>query len=336
MKNACIVGFGAIGPIHAKAIAETKDAKLYAICDVIEERAKKGAEQYGAKVYTDFDTMLSDKEIDVVHICTPHYLHVPMATACLSAGKNVVLEKPVVMKPEEFEILANAVENSPNKLCTMLQNRTNPCVRRLRKEMQEKDLGDLKAVCAFLTWTRDEAYYRSEEWRGKWDTEGGGVLINQAVHLIDLMSWLGGGVEQLRCNISTKYLDDIIEVEDTADAVFYMKNGTRGCFYATNAYSENSPFRLELQFEKALYRYADGLLYCIRDGQVEILENDEKPTTGGKNYWGTGHLEVIRDFYQSLETGTENYLCLKDAWHSAKVLMGMYTSAKQNGKMIQI
>ncbi len=325
MKNACVVGYGAIGPIHAQALEQVENARLYAVCDLQKKRADLAAREHQTKAIYDFSEVLTNPEIDAVHICTPHYLHQSMAIACMRAGKDVVLEKPIVMRETELSELISVYQKTGRRVCAILQNRMNPCVQKLSEIVKCGQYGALLSLSAFLTWSRDDDYYQADEWRGKWATEGGGVLINQAVHLLDLCDWLGGGIAALRCDISTKALQ--IEVEDTADAVFWMKNGARGIFYATNANSVNNPFRLELCFQNGIFRYADGMLAQISDGRVDVLASDTKPEQG-KAYWGSSHARVISDFYQGKE-----YLHLEDALHSARVLFAMYQSAKEHRRI---
>lgn len=333
MKKACVVGYGAIGPVHAAALEQCSEAKLWAVCEVNKERAEKCKEQYGCRIYGDFDEMLKDPEIDVVHICTPHYLHQPMAKKALLAGKEVVLEKPAAMNRAELTELIRIAEETKTKVCVMLQNRTNNSLAKLHEIIQtQKDLGQMKGICAFLTWDRTPEYYQADAWRGKWATEGGGLLINQAIHTLDIVDWLGGGVESVKASISTKRLGDVIEVEDTADALLMMKNGCRGIFFGSNCYSGNSPMRVEVEFEKVRFRYADSKLYRIEGNEVSVLEDDNKASMG-KAYWGNGHFQVIDAFYR----GEENrYTDLNGAVHAMELLFAFYESAKQGGCSVKV
>ncbi len=321
MDKVCIVGYGAIGPVHAIGLERTAHAELYAICDCDRERLKKGLEKYpDAVTYESFDEMLLDAEIDAVHICTPHYLHFEMAKKAVLAGKKVVIEKPVTMLPEEFDELLELCKNSPNKVCIMLQNRFCNCVKRLKEEAGR--LGKLKGIFAALTWDRDMDYYAQDAWRGKLATEGGGVLINQAVHLLDMMMYIGGEAENVRASMSTKKLE--LEIEDTLDAFITFKNGARGCFYATNNYATNSPFRLEAVFENGTLRYEDKNLYLIKEGNIEKLEGDGYGFCG-KNYWGLGHEMVIDSFY-----GGGEYPTIFDAEITMKTMFAIYEEARKN------
>ena len=166
IKNVCIVGYGCIAPVHASALLQLPDeVKIYAICDIVKEKADKGAEKYGAKAYYSIDEALEDTEIDVFHICTPHYLHFPMIEKCLAKGKMVVSEKPLVMTRDELK-KASAFKDS--HLYCIFQNRTNNSVLKLKEIIEsDKTIGKLTGIRAIMTWKRTEHYYRSGPWRGK-------------------------------------------------------------------------------------------------------------------------------------------------------------------------
>lgn len=324
MKNACIVGYGAIGPVHADAIDKCPDAHLYAVCEIDTDRAKKCTDAYSGVIwYADFDKMLCDSNIDVVHICTPHYLHEPMTKAALCAGKDVVLEKPVCMNRDEMTgIIDTAEKCGDRRVCVMLQNRTNACIRKMQSIGASGDAGELMGIIATLSWHRDEKYYAHDSWRGKWATEGGGLMINQAIHLLDLMVMFGGKPIRVNSNLSHWKISNI-EVEDTANALVEFESGICGVFSATNCHSCDSPFYLELDFEKVKLRYADGVLYRIADDDISIIERDVKPNIG-KKYWGSGHARVTNAFYSSLEGREKPYTTLRDAEDSMGVMFAMY------------
>ena len=334
MKRAGIVGYGAIGPIHARVFEnnENIDAKLVAVCDTDRLRADTASEKHDVKAFYDYDEMLHSGMIDSVHICTPHYLHKDMAVKALMLGLDVVLEKPVAINITEFEQLLSVKRKSSGRVCVMFQNRTNRCIEQLIRLISDKEAsGRLKTVNAHMTWQRDEKYYRSGEWRGKWATEGGGLLINQAVHLIDLMGYLNGGISAVSGTIANRSLNGVIEVEDTADAVFEFKNGLRGCFYATNASACSIPVQLEVLCEKALYRYADNTLYKITDGSFDGVICTDAAVSSGKLVWGSGHKSVISSFYNG-----GKYTSLEEAENSTRALFAFYESAKRGGASIVV
>lgn len=333
MKKGCVVGIGAIGPIHADALQ--KENRLYGICDVKPERLSSFApENTNIKRFSSFNAVCRDPLVDTVHICTPHYLHKEMTIQALKAGKHVVLEKPAAISFDQLNELAFAEQNTDKKICIMLQNRTNPSVCLLHQLLKnpKQEWGKLCGITGFLTWQRTPQYYQHDDWRGRWETEGGGVMINQAVHLFDLICYLGGPVSAITATISNKYLHQI-EVEDTADAILEMSSGVHACFYATNTYTTNSPVRLEFEFENILFRYADNRLYQITKDDCQILIHDDS-STPGRSYWGSGHARVIHDFYAHLEGDEIPYLSLSDAMPVMKTLLSFYKSAKEGKRII--
>lgn len=336
MFHAAIIGYGNIGPNHAAGLKSAQFADLCAICDIQADRADKGAAQHGCRAVYDFFDVLKDPSIDAVHICTPHYLHKDMAVQALGAGKHVVLEKPLAMNKAELKELAKAAAQSKSKVCVMFQNRKNHAVRVLKEIKDSEKLGRLRAISGFMTWDRDEAYYAADAWRGKWATEGGGVLINQAVHLLDLMTYIGGPVASVKASISNKRLTDVIEVEDTADALLFYESGMRGCFYATNAYGLTTPFQLTAEFEHGSIRYSDNFLYEIKNGEAPRIIAGNDQNAPGKSCWGAGHAVVIDEFYTALEQGTDQYLSFDTGIGTSQLLFSIYESAKDGGAMVQL
>ena len=321
--NACIVGYGAIGPVHADVLTKLENVRLYAICDINKERANKGANDYGAKAYYSFDNCLADEKIDVVHICTPHYLHFEMICKALESGKRVVAEKPVVMKKSELDYLVANYDIS--KIFPIVQNRKNTCIEELKRIVDEENVGKILGVKGILTWQRDETYYNSADWRGTKLYEGGGVLINQAVHTLDLMMYFAGAAKKVCASMSNNSLKDVIEVEDTVDAYIEFLNGAKGVFYATNAYSKNSSMQFELEFENRSFKYIDGLL--ISNGEVICKDSAEFK---GKSYWGNGHAKILCDFYEN-----KKLLSLADIMNTMEAMFAIYDSA-EFGKEINL
>ncbi len=318
MKNACVVGYGAIGPTHADAINQTASARLYAVCDIDPERAARCVREYGVKDYRDFDEMLRDPEIDAVHICTPHYLHFSMIKKALAAGKEVITEKPITMTREEYRELLELP--GVEKVCCVLQNRLNPCVRAMKQLADSGELGKVVTARGLLTWNKDMNYYGHDAWRGKWATEGGGVLINQAIHTMDFFNYITGDVRSVRAQMANFDLPEI-EVEDTLAAFLRLNGGGRGVFFASNVYGVNSSTMFEVVFEKGTLRYEARKLF--KDGQ--LIEEDEQPVLG-KGYWGKGHVGLIQDYY---DRGV--YFSVADVKRTMDCAFAMYDSARQGG-----
>lgn len=323
MKNVCVVGYGAIGPIHAAALEKTQNARFYAVCDNNPERIDVCKEKYDVISYSDFDEMLLDKNIDSVHICTPHYLHFEMIKKALAAGKKVLCEKPVVMTKAEFNDLLCL--DGTEHMCISLQNRLNPCFLRLKEIIKNEELGAIKSVKGIVTWRRTKEYYLQDSWRGKWATEGGGVLINQAVHTLDYLCDICGEVDFVKANMMNYSLPEI-EVEDTCTAYMKFKNGVTGLFLASNANGGNSPVDFEVRFEKGVARYNDARLYV----NGELIAEDSKPSIG-KEYWGIGHEALIKNCYDF-----NNCIFVNDVKNTMDTMFAIYESAESGGKEIKL
>lgn len=312
-KHVCVVGYGAVGPTHAAALSKIENVILYGICDSERERADKGALQYNCKAFYEFEDCLKDETIDTIHICTPHYLHYEMIEKSLAAGKEVVTEKPATMKPDEFAALLSNHADKP--IYVVMQNRTNNCIRTM-KEIIDNDASIGKLICTkgFLTWHRDASYYSKGEWRKSIALAGGGVLMNQSIHTLDLMIYLAGKVKNVQATMSNKSLQGIVEVEDTIDAFLQFENGATGIYFATNAYGKNSKPQLEFEFENATFLYMNGNLY--RNG--EFICNDDR-NYSGKDYWGSGHQRLFYDLYVNQKGFT-----IKDVKNTMETVFSIY------------
>ena len=211
----------------------------------------------------------------------------------------------------------------------MFQNRLNPCSIKLKEIVKSGKYGKVIAIKGIVTWKRDAKYYRHDSWRGKWATEGGGVLINQSIHTLDLMSYLTEDVLSVKAIMFNFSLADVIEVEDTFVAQLKLKNNINALFFATNAYSVTAPTLIEIIFEdkegkqtKAIY--SDR---CIRIDD-KIIATDNKPN-GHKDYWGTSHWVLLKEFYDN-----NRFFNIGDIENTIYTMFAMYESAFGGGKEI--
>ena len=324
LKNVCIVGYGAVGAVHASSLMNIDEANLYAVCDIDEKRIALCKEKYDVVAYTDYSEMLEDENIDSVHICTPHYLHYEMVKLAHQKGKRVLCEKPVAITDGDFESLKNLP--GVDKVALVFQNRLNNCVIRMKELLSSGDLGEIKGIRGLVTWYRSKEYYTNSLWRGKWSTEGGGVLINQTVHTLDLMGYLAGGFKSLKARMTNFSLSDVIEVEDTFVASLRMNNDAKAVFFATNSYSSNSSPDIEIVCENGKLHYTDGMLLV----NGEIICKDSL-VTGEKAYWGKGHEKLFYNLY-----ALDEYFTVFDSENTMKTVYAMYESAKNEGKEIII
>lgn len=317
MTNVAIIGCGEIYQNHARAIAQTEGLTLYAVCDIIPEIANKAAALYHCKAYTNYLDLIADPMVDTVHICTPHYLHSEIAIASMYAGKDVLSEKPICIHPSDANRIYEVSKETGRKFGVCFQNRYNKTSQKAKELLESGELGTIKGAKAIFTWQRDEPYYNQAAWRGTWNQEGGGVLINQSIHTLDLLQWLLGDVKSIFANVATRKLSDTIEVEDTADAFIVFESGAECIFFASNCYVSTSRVEVEIVSDLGLLQiFGDELFWTPNGGAKENLLQAES-ATGPKACWGVGHVSLIQDFYDRRK---KNEAFLIDAKEGAKAL----------------
>ena len=329
MFKTAIAGCGAISKTHAEALKLIENTEIRCLCDTNTERALARSEEYGGKVYSDFDEMLENEEIDVLHICTPHYLHVPMAIKALKKGINVLMEKPIAISYEQFYELKKALDasNGKAKLGICFQNRYNASFIEAKRLLDEKAFGELLGARAIVTWARGEKYYTESGWRGQLAKEGGGVLINQSIHTLDLATCILGTPQKVTATASNFHLQGIIDEEDTITA--YLDYGDKNVvFYATTAACKDTPIILEFICTEGRIRLESNTLTLIYpDGRREFTDNTVR-VTSGKQCWGSSHTKLISDFYHCIETGDHFPVTLDTVVPSFKTMMAIYESAR--------
>lgn len=311
MLNVAVVGLGDISGIHLGAIQSNPDADLVAVCDINED-LQRGVDPR-VNFYTDYQVMLENEALDCVHICLPHYLHYPVTKACVEKGIHVIQEKPLALNPNEGMELLKLEEENPNvKICVCFQNRYNESFKKLQEIVEKGNYGHVVGIKGLVTWFRPRDYYEVKPWRGILKYAGGGVMMNQSIHTLDLMQLLGGDIETIRGSID-QLLNYDIEVEDTATAHIQFKNGAKGLFFATIANAENSSVELEILFEKEKFTIKDSILSRVhKNGQKEEIAEDTK-LSGSKFYYGASHVKLINHFYDSIIQNTHEYVHVKDA-----------------------
>lgn len=333
--KAAIVGCGNIAAVHAKSISLLDGVTLTAVSDIKMDRAEKYEREYGCRACDSLEKMLEAERPDVLHICTPHYLHVPMAQYALKKGIHVFSEKPPVISEEQLTCLEKAVSEGPGRAGFCFQNRYNPSVLFVKKLLASGKAGKVKGARGIVTWHRDAAYYTESGWRGKLETEGGGALINQSIHTMDLLGVFLGKPVSVEAQTANHHLPGIIEVEDMMEAYIRYENAA-ACFYATTAYTEDAPPLIEISCENVVIRIEElDVTLLWRDGRREKPEIDRKKALG-KSYWGTGHLDCISDFYRCLKTGERFAQDLDGVRDTVRLMLGAYESANCAGKEIRM
>lgn len=229
-----LVGCGKVGHLHAQALRRLPQSRFVAACDSDFERAQKFAAEYRVKAYRDVEDMIADSHVESLNICTPHPLHAAPAVRAAQAGVHILIEKPLASSLADCDAILNAARKSGARVGTVSQRRFYAPCQRIRRAIDEGKIGRPILGSVVMYGWRDQAYYQSDPWRGTWKGEGGGVLVNQAPHQLDLLQWYMGPVDEL-----FGYWDNLnhpyIEVEDTALAVLRFKNGALGSIVVSNS-----------------------------------------------------------------------------------------------------
>ena len=229
-----IIGLGKVADLHASALAKLEGSQFTAVCSSKRDKANAFAGKYDVKGFVDVSEMVNKEKIDVSVICTPHPFHVGPTIAAIEAGSNVLIEKPFASSLEDCDAMLKASKKYKKQIGVVSQRRWYLPVQRVKSAIDAGKIGrPVFGTVNMLGW-RDEAYYSSDPWRGTWEGEGGGVLVNQAAHQLDLLQWFMGEIDELYgvwSNLNHPY----IEVEDTANAIIKFKNGAIANIIVSNS-----------------------------------------------------------------------------------------------------
>ena len=324
MTTAAVIGCGTISIVHLAAIAGLDGVDLVAVCDADPDQAGDAGRRYGVSSYSSHRQLLGEVRPDVVHVCTPHDQHVPVALDCLEAGVNVLLEKPVAATVEEAERLIEAADRHPEvKVGICLQNRYNVATRAARDLLRSRELGAVHGASATLLWHRGPEYYQARPWRGRKRESGGGVLINQAIHTLDLLEWLLGDVDRVRGHTGRYGLDNVVDIEDTASLLLDHAGGARSVVFATNTNVTDTPVTVEIVTESAVLRIHGDLTVSYADGRTETVAERQVGTLG-KAYWGASHDLLIADFYDTLGRPQPFWIDPREGTRSLRLIERIY------------
>lgn len=324
MTTAAVLGCGDISLVHLEAITGLSDVTLVAVCDTDPAAAEAAAAHHAVPVYADYRPLLDEVHPDVVHVCTPHDQHADPVVAALEAGADVVMEKPVAHTLAEADRVVDAVARHPERrIAVCLQNRYNVAVRHAKKLLDSGETGPVAGASATVLWHRTPAYYAAKPWRGQRVRSGGGVLINQAIHTLDLLQWLLGAPTQVSGHAGTYALGDVVDVEDTAEVVIDHAGGARSVFFATVAHAVDAPVTLQIVTERAVLDIRGDLTVTWSEGRVDEI-NERRAESAGRAYWGVSHELLIADFYRTRGETTPFWIGPKEALPSLQILSQVY------------
>ena len=330
-----IIGAGVIGPTHANCIKKYPDmAELIGVADIEEGKAAILAKDAGAeKVYKDYKEMLKNKDIDIVSVCVPSGLHGEVAKDAARAGKHIICEKPIEITLPKIDDMLAVCDKAKIKLACIFQRRQNPSAIALKKKIESGDFGKMVTASAYQKFYRSHDYYKSAGWRATWELDGGGALMNQCVHGIDLINWMMGGITSVYAICETKTRD--IKVEDTSIAMVRYKNGAVGVLEGTTSIYPGFPSRWEVGGDYGSVCLTDkGFVSWDFEGEKEkpalVGENDKEGTASdNKAVKVDGHAIQILDMMNAIKENREPSCPGSEARKAVEIILAIYKSSNE-------
>lgn len=365
-----IVGCGSIGPTHAGAVQQIPGATLVAVADPVVERAKGMADKFGVRrVYRSGAELYADADVDVVCLCTPSGMHADGAVAAMRAGKHVVVEKPMEVSLAACDRMIRAADET-GRTCTVIsQHRWDAASQTAKREIDAGTLGNLVLCTADVKWWRTQQYYDSGDWRGTWKLDGGGALMNQGVHTVDLLQWLAGPVREISAVTRTAAHANI-EVEDVAAATLVFESGAIGTLVASTAAYPGLPVRIDLFGTQGsltiegdrlkqlattagtsitgedaaahAVSVARGGTASVKDQAATRLAVDGQSAAAAATaaadpgaVWGDAHRAQMEDFLDAIRAGRDPLITPRVARRPVEIILAVYESAR-TGKPVTL
>lgn len=330
--NIGIIGTGSITGKHAQAIAEIEGAKLVALYNPHPESAAKAEAQFGLPVFTDLEEFLNVPDLEIVCVCTPSGMHLEPALAAAKAGKHLMIEKPIEINLKRTdELIAACAENSL-KLAVIFQNRFTEDYQKLKRAVSEGVFGRLLMGNAYVNWFRDSAYYSTSNWKGTLEADGGGALINQGIHTIDLLLDLMGEVKSVFGQVQTTLYP--IEGEDLGAAIVNFKNGALGNITSATALYPGYPERIEIFGTEGSAILEAGKLtaWNVKGSSESVKPTENSGGSGASDPTAIGHqlhLAQWRLFIKAIEEDLTPVVDGKTARKSVELIRAIYFSSKK-------
>ncbi|WP_163537434.1 Gfo/Idh/MocA family oxidoreductase [Gracilibacillus sp. YIM 98692] len=317
-----ILGCGIIAEVHAQGIAETEEAALIAVYDTNQEVSDQFAKKHGAISCQSLEQMLAMDNIDVVCICTPSGIHPEQTIQVAKAKKHVLVEKPMAIKQEDIDPMIQACEENQVLLSTVFPRRMSPQAKFARKLIQEGKLGKLSLSSAYVKLYRNQEYYDSAGWRGTWEVDGGGAMMNQGIHTVDMLQWLAGPVSSLYGKTKAVLRD--IEVEDTATSLLQFENGAMGILEVTTTAYDGKGQRLAIHGEKGTLEIEEDAITKLEIEGEKIELPEFEPFTVIPD----GHRLQIRDMALAVQENRTPSIPGTEGRHSLEIILGTYESSR--------
>lgn len=344
-----VIGTSMVGQTHVKVLSQMENVKLVALCDLNPDRAKAAMEKHGVSgvpIYKDQTEMHDKEQLDVVNIATPSGVHMPPALLAFEHGVNVIVEKPIEIRLDRIDRMIESAGKHNAKLAYISQNRWNDANRALRTASEQGRFGKIAWAGCFTPWYRPDEYYAAGGWRGTWYMDGGGAIMNQSVHAIDLLQWIAGPVVRVSAYAASR-IHPKIEVEDTMSASLRFANGAFGSIVGTTAMFPGSPVRIEIGGENGTAVSESGLkTYKFRDEKPEDKELQERingaaagQTRGAAAASDIGndlHTRNIRSILDAWEQGEDAETSGTEGRKAVAIITALYESARQDGAAVDV
>lgn len=342
--NFVVVGLG-MGGHHCKAVLDAKGARLAGVCDIDKARLIESAEKFGCRAYARFAEVLKDDTVDVVNIVTESGRHARMGIEAARAGKHMIMEKPVDVTPAAIGKLEDAVRDAGVKVGCIFQSRMENCNILLKKAIDKGRMGKLIGAHACLPWFRADSYYAGPHgtWRGTWKLDGGGSMMNQGIHTIDLIQWLAGRVASV-CGFYGVH-NHKIEAEDQSVACLEFENGALGTFYASTCCIPEAAQRVYMYGTKGSFVKSAGVLESCDMGtakerarMMRLFGGQKKDEAIGRDPMAVsadGHTLIVEDLVQAVRNDREPVIPLSSAKHAVEIACAIYKSAR-TGRTVHI
>ena len=329
-----LIGCGRIAKNHvAAAVKNSGGLEIAALCDVMPDHAQRYIDEYGLScpVYTDYRKLLAESKPNFAAIATESGKHAVIALDCIKAGVNVLIEKPIALSVGDAQAILDAAGANGVTVGVCHQNRFNRAVQKLRSAMEEGRFGRIYNIAAVVRWNRNESYYKQAAWRGTW-AQDGGCLMNQCIHNIDLLCWMGGEVESVT-GVTKNFQHPYIEAEDYGTAIVRFKNGAIGTIEGTvNAYPRNLEETLTVFGERGTVRLGGKSVNTVEvwefaDGRDTLADIREEFSEEPPDIYGFGHTPLYADFMKAVKEKRQPYIKASDGKQAMEVVLSIYRSS---------
>ncbi|MCM8768948.1 MAG: Gfo/Idh/MocA family oxidoreductase [Candidatus Omnitrophica bacterium] len=338
-----VIGVGGMGSAHCKKVQEIEETTLTCVCDVDAQVAEKKGQELNVPFFTDYHTLIDSGLVDAVIVATHHWIHPEVAIYAFNKGLHVLSEKPIAVTVSDADKMIKAAKKSKKVFAVMYQRRTEPTIRKALELIRQRKIGEIRRTLCVEPWYRTQAYYDSGSWRATWAGEGGGVMINQAPHGIDIFTLLGGLPSLVQAKTRTRL--HRIEVEDEACALLEYPNGAWGYYYVTTC-EAIGPYHMEFAGDKGklVIRGNELELYTCHPSIDEFtfaaagmwanLEVKEEPVELPQGL-PTGHGAIIQNFARAILYQEPLLSPGKDGLNSVEFINAVILSGK-TGKPVKL